>query len=125
MEKRVLRDLQEVLPLLPINATVWLMAIKVAQRCRSAGVTAPAADVAIAAGACQHGLGWGRGDGHSPPDTAGGGLTGVFAAADAFHKGLPISSVPEDRLRNTPLLPTWSLVALPCRLEINAPLTPS
>lgn len=53
-EKRVLRDLQEVLPVLPISSAVWLKAMSVAQACRGAGVTAPAADVVIAACAFHH-----------------------------------------------------------------------
>ena len=55
-EKRVLRELQEVSPLLPINAAVWLKAISVAQRCRGAGVTAPVADVVMAACAIHYGV---------------------------------------------------------------------
>ena len=36
VEERVLRDLQEVLPVLPIGSVVWLKAMSVAQECRSA-----------------------------------------------------------------------------------------
>ena len=63
-EKRVLRDLQEVLPVLPISAVVWLKAMSVAQACRGAGVTAPAADVVIAACAFHHGVELEHCDGH-------------------------------------------------------------
>jgi predicted nucleic acid-binding protein len=42
-EKRVLRDLQEVLPVLPINPAVWLAAMTPAGKCRDSGVTVPAA----------------------------------------------------------------------------------
>ena len=55
-EKRVLRELQAVLPLLSIHAEVWLKAVDVAQACRSAGVTAPAADAVIAACAFHYGV---------------------------------------------------------------------
>lgn len=55
-EKRVLRELQAVLPLLSVHAAVWLKAVDVAQACRSAGVTAPAADVVIAACAFHYGM---------------------------------------------------------------------
>jgi predicted nucleic acid-binding protein len=63
-EKRALRELQEVLPLASINANVWLMAMEVAQKCRGAGVTAPSADVVIAACAFYHGLEMEHCDGH-------------------------------------------------------------
>ena len=63
-EKRVLRDLQEVLPMLPISSEAWLKAMSVAQECRDAGVTAPAADVVIAACAFHHGVELEHCDGH-------------------------------------------------------------
>lgn len=63
-EKRVLRDLQEVLPVLPINPAVWLAAMTLARKCRDSGVTAPAADVVIAAGAFHHGAELEHCDGH-------------------------------------------------------------
>jgi predicted nucleic acid-binding protein len=63
-EKRVLRELQGVLPLLPIHAAVWLQAVSVAQKCRGAGVTAPVADVVIAACALHYGVEVEHCDGH-------------------------------------------------------------
>ncbi len=56
--------MQEVLPLLPIDPAVWLKAMSVAQKCRGAGVTAPAADVVIAACAFHHGVELEHCDGH-------------------------------------------------------------
>ena len=55
-EKRALRELQEVLPVLPINAAVWIKAMKLAQACRASGVTVPAVDVVVAACAFHHGV---------------------------------------------------------------------
>jgi predicted nucleic acid-binding protein len=63
-EKRALRELQEVLLLLPVNAEVWLKAMDLAQKCRSAGVTAPVADVVIAACAFHYGVELEHCDGH-------------------------------------------------------------
>jgi predicted nucleic acid-binding protein len=63
-EKQVLLDLQEVLPVLPIDSRVWLKSVSVAKECRRAGVTAPAADVIIAACALHYGLELEHCDGH-------------------------------------------------------------
>lgn len=63
-EKRVLRDLQEVLPVLPISPAAWLAAMDLARKCRNSGVTVPAADVVIAAGAFHHGVELEHCDGH-------------------------------------------------------------
>ena len=63
-EKRVLRDLQEVLPVLPINPAVWLAAMDLARKCRDSGVTAPATDVVIAAVAVHYAVDLEHCDGH-------------------------------------------------------------
>lgn len=63
-ERRALRELQEVLPLLPIGSAVWLKAMSVAQKCRGAGVTVPAADVVMAACAFHYGVELEHCDGH-------------------------------------------------------------
>ena len=54
-EQRVLRRFAEVLPDLPMDATVWSAAYNLARRARARGVTVPAADVVIAACAHRHG----------------------------------------------------------------------
>lgn len=54
-EKRVLRDFVEALPNLPIDDEVWRSAYELARRARASGVTAPAADIVIAACARRHG----------------------------------------------------------------------
>ena len=54
-EQRVLRRFEEVLPSLPMDEEVWATACALARRARSHGVTAPAADIAIAACARRHG----------------------------------------------------------------------
>src|SRR6266849_846923 len=52
-EKKVLRDLERVLPELRIDDDVWEAAFELARRARAAGVTVPASDVLIAA-CCRH-----------------------------------------------------------------------
>jgi predicted nucleic acid-binding protein len=54
-EKKALRDFEETLPELEINADVWDDACKLARKARSAGLTIPAADILIAACARHHG----------------------------------------------------------------------
>ena len=55
-EKRVLRDFAVVLPELPVDGVVWSAAYELARRARGRGVTAPAADVVIAACAQVYGV---------------------------------------------------------------------
>lgn len=54
-EKKVLRDLERVIPELPIDADVWDAAFELARRARAAGVTIPASDLLIAACGRYHG----------------------------------------------------------------------
>ena len=54
-EQRALRSFAAVLPDLPIDAMVWSAAYDLARRARARGVTAPAADIVIAACAHRHG----------------------------------------------------------------------
>lgn len=54
-EKRALRDFEETLPELEMTADVWREACELARLARSAGVTAPASDILIAACARHHG----------------------------------------------------------------------
>jgi predicted nucleic acid-binding protein len=53
-DKRVLRDFERYLPELPIDDGVWQSAYAFAQKARAAGVTAPGADILIAACAQFH-----------------------------------------------------------------------
>jgi predicted nucleic acid-binding protein len=53
-DRHTLRDFEETLPELPIDADVWGEACALANRCRRAGKTAPAVDVLIAACARHH-----------------------------------------------------------------------
>ncbi|MFN2375474.1 MAG: PIN domain-containing protein, partial [Candidatus Binatia bacterium] len=59
----VLRDLERVLPELPIDTEVWQAACDLARRARAAGVTVPASDLLIAACAARHGAGLETADG--------------------------------------------------------------
>lgn len=52
-ERKVLRDLERVLPELSIDTEVWHAAYELARRARAAGVTIPASDLLIAA-CCRH-----------------------------------------------------------------------
>ena len=54
-EQRALRRFTVVLPDLPLDAKVWSAAYDLARRARSRGVTAPAADIVVAACAHRHG----------------------------------------------------------------------
>jgi predicted nucleic acid-binding protein len=54
-EKKALRDLESTLPELEMTAEVWNEAFELARRARSAGLTAPAADILITACARHHG----------------------------------------------------------------------
>ena len=56
-EKRALRRLEAVLPLLPMDGEVWSAAYELSRRARAAGVTVTAADILIAACASRHGVG--------------------------------------------------------------------
>lgn len=56
-EKKVLRQFEQTLPELAITPEVWKEAYELARRCRAAGVTVPATDLAIAACARHHGAG--------------------------------------------------------------------
>src|SRR5262245_34702232 len=53
-DKKALRDFERHLLELPINEEVWSFAYDFAQKARSAGVTAPGADILIAACAEYH-----------------------------------------------------------------------
>jgi predicted nucleic acid-binding protein len=54
-EKKVLRDLERVLPELPIDDKVWTAAYDLARSARRAGITIPATNLLIAACARRHG----------------------------------------------------------------------
>jgi predicted nucleic acid-binding protein len=54
-ERKVLRDLERVLPELPIDDRVWREAFELARRARTAGVTIPSSDLLIAACGRLHG----------------------------------------------------------------------
>ena len=54
-EKKVLRDLERLLPELAISAEVWELAAELARKARGAGVSVPATDLLIAACAAHHG----------------------------------------------------------------------
>lgn len=62
-EKRVLRDLERLLPELAVSDDVWHAANDLARRSRSAGLTVPATDLIIAACARVHGVGLEHADG--------------------------------------------------------------
>jgi predicted nucleic acid-binding protein len=63
-DRRVLRDFERALTDLAITEDVWRAACALASRCRSAGKTAPAIDVLIAACARHHGVGLDHADSH-------------------------------------------------------------
>jgi predicted nucleic acid-binding protein len=63
-ERTTLRRYEAVLPDYEISAGVWKLAIRVADRGRAAGVTAPLADMLIFACAKTHGLDLAHADAH-------------------------------------------------------------
>ena len=56
-DKKILREFERRLPELPISEKVWEVAYDVARRARTAGDTAPATDILIAACAEFHNVG--------------------------------------------------------------------
>jgi predicted nucleic acid-binding protein len=54
-EKKALKEFEEALPELEVNAEVWDEACELAKRARAAGLTVPATDLLIAACANHHG----------------------------------------------------------------------
>ena len=63
-EKKSLREFEKFVPTLPCDDAVWKLATKLAQKARSSGVTAPAADLLIAATALRHKAGLLHNDAH-------------------------------------------------------------
>lgn len=63
-EMRVLRDMEERLPDLPIDAEVWALGADLARKARGKGLTIPATDLVIAACARRHGVGLEHTDEH-------------------------------------------------------------
>lgn len=63
-DRRILRGFEDTLPELPITDEVWAEACALASRCRTAGKTAPAIDVLIAACARHHGVDVEHADSH-------------------------------------------------------------
>ena len=55
-EKRDLAALEQEVSLFPVDAEAWQKARHLAVACRQAGLTAPVADLVIAAAAARHGL---------------------------------------------------------------------
>jgi predicted nucleic acid-binding protein len=64
VEKNTLQELEEGLPLCPVSEQVWTRARKLARACREKGVTAPTADIVIAACAAEHKLELEHNDNH-------------------------------------------------------------
>jgi predicted nucleic acid-binding protein len=62
-EKKVLRELEHVIPELAIDTAVWSEAHELARRCRTAGVTVPATDLLIETCARHHGASLEHADG--------------------------------------------------------------
>ena len=56
-EKRVLHDMEDRLPELPIDDETWVVACDLARKSRGKGLTVPATDLIIAACARRHGVG--------------------------------------------------------------------
>lgn len=54
-ETELIRELEETVPVLPIDGEVWIKANRLAVLARKKGVTAPASDIAIVACARHHG----------------------------------------------------------------------
>jgi predicted nucleic acid-binding protein len=55
-QRRKLEQLETLVPLLSINATVWNQAMRLARAARAAAVTAPSIDILVAACAHVHGV---------------------------------------------------------------------
>ena len=55
-EKKVLREFDAALPLLPTTDAVWTRSRELATACRETGITVPATDLLIAACAFEHGV---------------------------------------------------------------------
>ncbi len=53
-ERKMLKDLSEEIPMLPITGSVWSLAKKLAQKCRKKGKTIPSTDILIAACGFEH-----------------------------------------------------------------------
>jgi len=56
VEKRDLADMEAEIDRVPVDEKVWLMARRLALRCRENGITAPSTDIVIAACAAANGL---------------------------------------------------------------------
>lgn len=65
-EKRLLRDLEELVPCVETTEAVWKRSRELAQLCRAAGLTVPATDLLIAACAEHHGMDLLHKDSHFP-----------------------------------------------------------
>jgi predicted nucleic acid-binding protein len=63
-EKKSLREFEKFVPTLACDEGVWKLATKLAQKARAAGITAPAADLLIAATALRHKAGLLHNDAH-------------------------------------------------------------
>ena len=55
-EKRELAEMENEVERIPVDATVWRLASKLALRCREKGITIPTSDIVIAACAVAHKL---------------------------------------------------------------------
>ncbi|HSY18097.1 MAG TPA: PIN domain-containing protein [Candidatus Acidoferrales bacterium] len=55
-EKRELEEMEKEVERIPVDATVWRLASRLALRCREKGITVPTSDIVIAACAVVHGL---------------------------------------------------------------------
>jgi predicted nucleic acid-binding protein len=55
-EKRELAEMENEIERVPVDATVWQLASKLALRCREKGITVPTSDIVIAACAVAHNL---------------------------------------------------------------------
>ena len=55
-EKRELAEMEKEVARIPVDATVWRLASRLALRCREKGFTVPTSDIVIAACAVTHGL---------------------------------------------------------------------
>ena len=55
-EKRELTEMENEIERIPVDATVWRLASRLAFRCREKGITVPISDIVTAACAATHGL---------------------------------------------------------------------